>query len=357
MTIRELFNRLLASEPKTESYQRTLDELRTLYDQSLGLSKEDVGYWSSITIDNYHFLFSQTIFFLVNRHLAEINQEFATNYSGRTKALFDFFRKISKIPNFSLNYDLDRKDELESPSYEIGNLMKDIRGMISNLLYFRRYGDESEFNDSKLRLTETVGYLRNLASSANQLDEFISAVKSLFSEVRMEHGNFLNYSGEKSDATILSENNKAKQLLRERDLIKYLVSTDEYSVYFHRTSSAAALNIDETGFATSYAIANTASSSYKDENDAMDEFLRRHSENDAVVVMRIPKDASSRIDDAENPPVPIELYADNKSRGPVIPPSWIVGYIDRDKLEMTMNPHFGDTHYDSVKPRVTYSPF
>ena len=218
-----------------------------------------------------------------------------------------------------------------------------------------------EYEDLKRKLAQFIGELRQRLSQDKEVDEKGQTKLTQFNNLLIAKLNKLGrlglghvrmkYNG--TDTPIIIEKKKAseKKLLIEKGLHEMLVSTDEYIVFMHRTSEGTAEKIAKTGLATGSQLNSTATASDEDVDAAIAIFQMQHRQNEAVVLIRVPRELYSTIDDF----LPIER---DKLGGKthVVPPSWIVGYVLRADTKLIHNTHFGDTEYDKVKPEILYYP-
>lgn len=362
-TIREisqLFATLIETD-KSEVKNEILAKLGILHQESQKYAKIHVQDWWSGPVNlEGNFLYSSTIIALVNTQLRQLNQKYADNEKQKQAALAIFYKKIDKLPHFAANNGPKSKEERTVvPDWNVDGMLSDLLGAFSVLDRLAEYGTHEEYQQYKKELALWVGRIRRSlvqdshrnGQGETKLQEFN---RRLLTEIH-KYGQTYHYTGEKSDEAVRQKNEQVKKELLEKGLDKLLVSTPEYVVYMHRTHTDAAKEILATGLVTSGQIESTATMSSNDPNEAIAIFNQRHKGDNAVVILRVPRDLVEQIND----PLFLQRRSMDSWRGDeeftyVIPPSKIVGFITREDLELATNPHFGDTEYDRHAPQLKY---
>lgn len=345
--------------------QTAAEKLQTLHQQQLPNSRPQAIHHSytgalltQTQLDKHNIIFQQTINTIIDRGV-QMALRSSPNPSAVDGALANWYRKLQGLPFTHMDYPPPEPKGEHTPEWNVRNMILDIKGMLKQITYLSSKGTETEFLAAKKNIAKNIGTLRNQLQDPRIPPEKQKTLIKIFNDQLGELIRdpdikaSMKYSGENSKEAIAAREAQAEQALIEKGIDKLLVSTPEYVVYIHRTATTLAENIMETGFATEYNLLGTASPTGDTTQEAFAEFHRRHKFDKAVVILRVPRNLSKQLD---KPGVlPVEKTRSGDKTTPVIPPSWIVGYVRREDTTLIKNPHFGDTEYDSKKPPTTYN--
>ncbi len=351
------FNALLSAEDDVQR-EAIFQKFRTIHDQTLPQNNLSFligidGWPRNEAAKKYNELYAQTIITLIDKHVDELKQ--AHQGKALISELAQFYKKIANIPYMRMHNGPEKKaPEVQNAS--VDGYLADIKGEFSRLKYLAEYGTVNEFDEHKSEVAKHIGQTRNVlaqekttnSQSETKLQEFNRRLSEYLSEINLTN---LKYSGEFSPENVRLREKQETQRLIEKGIDKLLVSTSEYVTMIHRTDINSAQNIVEKGFATNYSIESTASSSSSNRDVAINQYLHRHKNDTAVVILRIPRSKYREIDQRGIlPEIKKPNMAGITTESGVIPPSWIVGYVERENTELVKSPHFEDKDYDKTKP-------